>query len=470
MTSLGLTGINIANVMFFLTRKNPVSKRLRIKVKFLNTLTAIICAYSIGFAQTYDEKIGNAMNRGDWFGLDSIYKSAPKDSIHPFLEVYSRCLIGNRFNRPDISIPAFTELFNTRSEFLDLGNMLNSSVMFAMDLSRTGDNEKAAQIVSSIMDATKQHLDSAAIAGMQKYVNQYTALAAYKPYSMDFGGQSIATVPFRFVPVGPAKHNSLLMHLNECSINGIPADITFDTGAGVNVISDSLAQKFGLIPLDAALSVGGLGVQAGQCAIAKELRLGSLTITDVPFTIITMSANNKEADQYMNCCDIVVGSELMLQLKDLTIDFANRQITVPATAPTVSNTSPNMCFSPSMNLFARGKIHGNPILMCIDSGDASYGVLDKAFYERNKEYIITHSELDSLRRAGIGGVHISQCYRVPDLEAQLGGSSVIVPQMDVLIEDSPKGMNYECNFGLKSLMLFGKVRFNMVDFTITTYP
>lgn len=155
--------------------------------KLFLALIALIYASSNGIAQTYDKKIGNAMNRGDWFGLDSIYKSAPKDSIHPFLEVYSRCLIGNRFNRPDISIPAFTELFNTRSEFLDLGNMLNSSVMFAMDLSRTGDNEKAAQIVSSIMDATRQHLDSAAIAGMQKYVNQYTALAAYKPYSIDFG-------------------------------------------------------------------------------------------------------------------------------------------------------------------------------------------------------------------------------------------------------------------------------------------
>lgn len=438
--------------------------------KILYILIAILCASSIGFAQTYDEKIGNAMNRGDWFGLDSIYKSAPKDSIHPFLEVYSRCLIGNRFNRPDISIAAFTELFNTQSEFLDLGNMLNSSVMFAMDLSRTGDNEKAAHVVSSVLDATRQHLDSAAIAMMQKYVNQYTALAAYKPYGIDFGGQSNATVPFRLVPVGPAKRNSLLMHLDESYINGQPAEITFDTGAGVNIISDSLAQKYGLIPLDASLQVSGLGVQAGQCAIAKELKLGSITVSDVPFTVITITANNEEADQYMNCFDIIVGSELMLQLKDLTIDFINSQITVPAAAPTISNTSPNMCFSSSMNLLSRGNIHGNPMLINIDSGDASYGALDKAFYERNKEYIIAHSQLDSLRMAGIGGVHISKCYRVPELEAQLGGNAVTIPQMDVRIEDNPLGMDYECNFGLKSLMLFGKVRFNMVDFTITTYP
>ena len=28
---------------------------------------------------------------------------------------------------------------------------------------------------------------------------------------------------------------------------------------------------------------------------------------------------------------------------------------------------------------------------------------------------------------------------------------------------------YECNLGLKSLMLFSKVRFNLVDFVLTTY-
>lgn len=58
-------------------------------------------------AQTIDEKIGKAMNESDWFALDSMYRTTPKDSIDPFLEVFSRCLLGNRLNRTDISIPAF---------------------------------------------------------------------------------------------------------------------------------------------------------------------------------------------------------------------------------------------------------------------------------------------------------------------------------------------------------------------------
>lgn len=41
-------------------------------------------------ARTYNEQIAEAMNTANWFALDSIYRNAPKDSIMPFLEVFSR--------------------------------------------------------------------------------------------------------------------------------------------------------------------------------------------------------------------------------------------------------------------------------------------------------------------------------------------------------------------------------------------
>lgn len=38
----------------------------------------------------------------------------------------------------------------------------------------------------------------------------------------------------------------------------------------------------------------------------------------------------------------------------------------------------------------------------------------------------------------------------------------------VLKENMGGTFGYKCNLGLKSLMLFSKVRFNMVDFVLTT--
>lgn len=441
--------------------------------KLLFSTILLLLAQSVS-AQSVDERIGSAMNRSDWFALDSIYREASKDSISPFLEVFSRCLIGNRLNRPEVSIPAFEELLNTQSESLDLGNLYSSAWMFAMDLSRVGENEKAADVLSSVLNATRQYLDSASVESLQHFSGQYRALSAYKPYSISFEGEGKGegVVPFRIDPVGKEEKGTVLMHLESSTINGIPSEITFDTGAGVNVMADSLAEKYGLVLLDAEGSVTGYGETGSRYALAKELKIGNITVRDVPFHIIHLTTNNAEADQYVSAFNIMVGSELMLQLKDVTLDFVNKRIIVPREAPVRTQVSPNLCFSSGMNLLAKGVIHGNPMLMRVDSGDAGYGSLNDRFFKRNEDFITSVAQLDTIRGAGVGGVRTSHYYNVPNMALQLGGHEVFVPELGVLIDNQMSGMDSdngpECNLGLRSLMLFDKVRFNLVDFVLTT--
>ena len=437
------------------------------------TFTALMLSMNVISAKTADEKIAEAMNSSDWFALDSLYRTEPKDSISDFLEIYSRCLLGNRLNRPDVSIPAFGELFNTQSSNLDLGLLLASAQMFSMDLSRTGDNEKAAKVLSSVLDATRDYLvqlDSTAVNRMQRQIDQYTALSAFRPYGISIAEGTDGSVPFKITPVGPEEKGGVLMHLSDGYINGFTADITFDTGAGANVISRELARKFGLVPLDVKTKVWGEGAQHGGYAIAKELKIGNITVTDVPFYVMDFSTGNETADEYGEYVNIVVGSELMLQLKELTIDFDNSRITVPREASQRSDAYPNMCFSQTMNLLAKSTVHGTPVLMLIDTGNASYGYLGQPFYECNKELVVNAGSLETVRTAGFGGVNASQCYRVPEMECQFGGSSVILPSIDIHIELAQADEKSEHLIGLKSLMLFGTVHFNMADFTVTTTP
>lgn len=443
------------------------NKSLNMQKILLSFIAPILSLSS--FAQTVNEHIANAMNTGDWLALDSIYNTAPKDSIMPFLEVYSRALIGNRLNRPDISIPAFGELMNTHSTNLGLSNLLNSSVMLSMDLSKIGNNAKAAEVVTSVLDATRQYLDSAAVEGMQRYIDQYTALSEYNPYDISFADMQ-GSIPFKIVPVGNLEKNAFLMQLDSSSINGMRAAITFDTGAGVNIISDSLARHYDLIPINAYHSVLGIGRRNCQFAIAKELKVGNIIIHDVPFLIVDITLDNDEANKYIDCFSIVLGSELMLRLNDLTIDFTKRQIMVPSMAPTRSCIPANMYFSPQMNLITNGEIHNKQMQICIDTGDASFGSLNGDFFKDNKDYVLANAQPDTVRMAGIGGVKILECYRLPNVSVYIGGNEVVIPHITVNTELNPLATDYECNLGLKSLMQFGKIRFNMVDFTITTSP
>ena len=163
--------------------------------------------------------------------------------------------------------------------------------------------------------------------------------------------------------------------------------------------------------------------------------------------------------------DLILGSELMLQLKDLTLDFQNKQITIPSVAPGRSNEKSNMCFSPGMNILTSAVIENSPLLIRIDTGDVSFGTLDYAFFKMNENLIKKTSKKERLRLAGLGGTTKTQCYQTPNLKLYLDDNSVRLPQMSVIADKKSRIKN---NLGLKSLMLFRKVRFNLVDFVLST--
>lgn len=433
------------------------------KVILISTI-ALFCIAAK--AQNADERISTAMNSSDFFGLQEIYHNTPKDSIHPFLEVFSRCLIGNRFNRPDISIPAFDELLKTQSNNLDLNMLLQSSVMYSMDLSRVGKNQEAYDMLSAVLSSAYQTVDSVSLAPYANMAAQYKSLTQYSPYQISFTADK-GIIPFDTIPAGNTGSKQYLMHLTEARLNGNPVKITFDTGAGVNVITDSLARAYGLEFLDADVATAGVALSAGKYAIAKELVLGNIKISHVPFYVINISSHNEKADKYVNLFELIVGSELMLQLKDVTIDFSSKEIQVPVVASEPSNVQPNICFSSSMNLIAKSEINNQPLIFSLDSGDAGFGRLNKDFFDANKEYLTTCCESDTVNTAGVGGVWSVLCYKYPNVNLTLGGNSVVLPVIDVQTQQHGNYME-ENNLGLKSMMMFCKVRFNLVDMILTT--
>lgn len=257
------------------------------------------------------------------------------------------------------------------------------------------------------------------------------------------------------------------MRLDSCHINNLAANITFDTGAGANIISTELALKFNLLPLDGNEMVMGYGVQIGQYAIAPEIKLGNFIVKDVPFLVFDITTNNEEADQLLDCFNLVIGSELMLNLKNLTIDFENQCIYVNQVGDLHYAKFPNMCFSSQMNLMTQGSINGTPTVLNIDSGDGGYGTIGNNYYIANQEQIQASGTLNSVRSAGVGGIRIADCYTYPNIELSIGGTSVTVPSMNVICDETTLSDDYECNLGLKSLRLYKRINFNMTNFVLT---
>lgn len=422
------------------------------------------------YARSYDGKIIDAISSCEWLKLDSIRKEISKDSITPFLDVYSRGLLAHYLNRTDISINAFNELLYLYADSLDSSHFLNTALMLGMDLSRIGKNIDAAACLSRILKAKGKSLNASVKSTMKNYIRLYSELSPYNLYVISCEGET-GLIPFKMVPVGNPERGSVLMQLEGCSLNGFDASITFDTGAAVNIISESLARKLNLKPLKAHATLTGVGRRKARYAIADEMRIGNMLVQNVPFLITDINTDNTEANQYIDYFSIVVGSELMLHIKDITIDFSKCEITVPSNSPLKSTDKANMYLSRSMNLITDGFLHNEEIRIKIDTGDTSYGSVCGRFFSDNKEYILANSTPDTVRTAGIGGVRISECYRLADVPLTMGAGSVILPDINVYKGDNPiPSYEYECNIGLKSLMRFAKIRFNLVDFTFSAIP
>lgn len=93
----------------------------------------------------------------------------------------------------------------------------------------------------------------------------------------------------------------------------------------------------------------------------------------------------------------------------------------------------------------------------------------EAYIHIDITFITTHCKLDTIRNAGIGGVNVSECYRVPNRPIELENNEIKAAEIVIVLQDNMGGtFGYECNLGLKSLMLFSKVHFNMVDLVLTT--
>lgn len=336
-----------------------------------------------------------------------------------------------------------------------------------MDLSRVGRNREAAELLAAVLQSAYQMVDSTSLIPYSNMATQYKALTSYSPYQISFDGEA-GIIPFDLIPAGKPESGQLIMQIRDAEINGNRVKITFDTGAGVNVITDSLANAYGLEMLDADVAATGVASSAGRYAIARELRLGNIIVKDVPFYVIDKRSHNEEADKYMSVLEFIVGSELMLRLKDVTLDFSTNEIQIPATTPGPSDVRPNMCFSSGMNLLTTAEVNQQPLLIKLDTGDASFGRLNKSFFEHNKEFLTKNCESDTVRQGGVGGVWSVLCYKLPDAKLTLGGNSVTIPTMEVQTEQQANYYMGDNNLGLRSMILFRKVRFNLEDMVLST--
>ena len=410
-----------------------------------------------------EEKLADAINGERWFELNDIYTQYNDRIQSDFLKKLSRFYIHHFYNRPDSALAIAPDLLNNYQQELG-GSIPNVMHTFAVDLTRIGDYNEAANAMKMLCDAFVQSGDSTSehYKAYHAYYQEYKSLADAGNILAIVKPRRDVMVPFFFSGTKEAPYAIVV----EGKLNGLDEEFVWDTGAGANVISTRMAAKYKLKMLDGGMPVSGYGKTATRLAVADSLSLGEIKLYNVPFYIVDTDTGNEEANAAIGGIKPVIGISVMQKLEEFRIDMHKSVIIIPdvLTKPQPSN----ICLNRSNNLYLRLYSNNSMLEMKFDTG--MYNTcLSSLYYDRNKEAVEGTGKPFLLRMAGIGGVKMVQSYVLPGFTCRIGKNELHVDSVYVQTEPTLSD-DKDGTMGFDILVRQWKAVVNLKDMFIEIIP
>lgn len=420
-------------------------------------------------AQTdFDMKVGEALNAGHWFALRETYMHG-RDSLNPMLKSFAEAMLAYNFNQNEETCRAVDELIREHQAEIGSVNVMSMLYVKSVAQRRMGQYQEAAQTLNAMCRAFEPYVDSVSLAVYRGYGEQCEVLSRYDGVNdvCIEGEEGLAS--FRLDSVGrPGKLGVSMMVPTK--VNGRSQDVVFDTGAGVNIVSEYAAKRLGLDVYEITTQVSGYGTQQGRFAVAKELKMGNVTLRNVPFHVITVSTGIDSVDVYLEHLDMIIGVKVISAVEELHIDF-ERSVLVLLKRSTVSavDTLPNMCYASSGLLAVEAEINGvGGGLIHLDTG-ATGSALTNSYYAQHKDSIDAHCTSEVVRSAGAGGISIENAYCLRNLTVSLGGESHTFPMIHVSTTGGSSVNLGHGNLGMDYFLQFRRVIYNIRNMTLRLF-
>lgn len=422
-------------------------------------------------AQNADVRIGKLINESNWFELEHELKTTPANSMSPFLRQLATAMTHHYFNRPDSACTVLAELLNDHQQ--ELGDQTMSIVvLLSTNLARIGHYNDAAGLLQNLYDQlTAMGTDSTLTEPYKVQAQQYRALAACGSLYQPLHKSDEYHIPM--VIDDNDGQRSIEM---DGRINGKEGRFLFDTGAGGNLITPELAKEYGLRFLDTDITIAGVGgLKEGGYAIADTLRIGRMAWVNVPFAVIDAQTGHEEADKFREKHQLppVIGLPVMFCMGEIQLDFAHRELVVPAIPTPNSLCRSNLLRTDTEGLQLKTTDEsGNHVYFHFDTG-CYYTYMQPIWHSRHKKEVDSAGVPDSLRMAGIGGVSITRTYKLPHMKVRIGNGIAKIDSVNVNTGiDLHTGQLKKTSFsdgtedgvlGLNALEKFSKVIINLKD-------
>jgi predicted aspartyl protease len=252
-----------------------------------------------------------------------------------------------------------------------------------------------------------------------------------------------ADAHFVAIPLVRSQQNHLMVR---AFINGKEAWLTIDSGAPVSAIAVNRRNHFRLKPvsnksnLPARIQING---GFNNVAIARELRLGGLTLIDEPVVTVDLGNSARAARlAHEEQIDGIIGADILFPTQ--AVLDCQRQLLILKTDPDVLGGVPSfdrrglqavpIQVSDGFNLYVNGSINGKPAKFMVDTGSFAT-LLHRSFVRRMR--IATRETQYSSSAVNLKdrGLRLARIRKLSVGSVNITGRDVGVIDMEGLIHD-----------------------------------
>lgn len=430
---------------------------------FRKILKALLFIPVLGFAagaaaQTADARLGELLGSGDWFALEKEYPRLRDSAQAPALRLMTEALLGYYFNRPDETAASVDSLLRHHQEALGLGNIASMLLVKAASESRRGNHAAAADMLADFSQQLRAQGAAVDLAPVDEAARHYGMFRACPPMSAERpkGDAVIAATNDSIVlkTENDTVPRGTVLHVT-ATVGGRERRAIFDTGAGSTFMSAAFAKAAGVRAIAGSLSIRGGATVAGQAGIIDSMRIGGITVRNVPVTINPDTTLSRVAD-----IDFLIGADVMALLGEVQIFPRDGKIVVPE-RPTAKPASGSNMYMDGCLPVIKGESDGKTYAFLFDTGNGT-AALSQSFYAANQAAIGPKARRARRLTGGIGAVEERDMLVLPRWTLSFGGRSVEFRDMPVAPEGSAL-VPHAGNMGMALVNQFRKVTINFTD-------
>lgn len=426
--------------------------------KIFTILVCLIIFIQYGNSQNIEQRLNTLITSGDYLELNRQFHYY-EDSISPFMQAMIKPLLSSSLNKHEKAANELDFLLNNYTN--ELGNgVLSFIAMLGQQLYYIGEYDAAATILNGTISSLKeQQAPNELIIPLDIIYKKVNALKGISKTSVS-----------RIL----GKSNQIKMINNlKCSedgwyitgqINGKDEPFLLDTGAGINVISESFAQKHKIRVLQDSIPTSG---GFGHSSFTKMGVIDSIIIGNIIYrnAIVGIAKDNDILPQNVQDSigykiNAILGIDFLKAIGGIIIHPQENIVEIPSQFKADSQISPNIMIVDNAP-FVECTINNARLILNCDTGLGLQGYITLSSYDKNKDFFkdLEVSNQTNIQFGGFAGTNQYKNLHAKTVLINIGNKKIPLKDFNII----EKEMLHDGGLGIECFRKFNTITLDLTN-------